>query len=96
METAAPEDDTAIRLAIATPSENIQGLARSLTVVDAYYEIGTGFGGKIHTAARSALRGCCSGCVVPSGIFKAMQVAAALALPAEARIELARAEEEER
>ena len=38
--------------------------------------------GDIHQAVRSTLKGCCSGCAVPVGIFKAMQVAAGLALPA--------------
>jgi len=37
---------------------------------------------------RAVLKGCCSGCAVPCGIFKAMQVAAGLALPAPASIEI--------
>jgi len=52
--------------------------------VDAYAEIQAGFAGQIHEAVKGALKGCCSGCVVPSGVFKAMQVAAGLALPADA------------
>lgn len=31
--------------------------------------------------ARNILRYCCAGCVVPAGIFKAVQVASELALP---------------
>ncbi len=59
-------------------------------IVDAYGEIGDGFKGVIHQKVRKSLRGCCSGCIVPSGIFKAMQVAAELALPAEAGIQFER------
>ncbi|MCC6442173.1 MAG: hypothetical protein IT210_01815 [Armatimonadetes bacterium] len=50
--------------------------------MDSYSEIGDGFEGEIHRTVREHLRGCCSGCVVPCGIFKTMQVAAGIALPA--------------
>jgi len=39
--------------------------------------------------ARECLKGCCAGCAVPVAIFKAMQVAAGLALPKSIRIEIA-------
>ena len=56
--------------------------------MDAYQEIGDGFDGAVHTAVRESLRGCCSGCVVPSGVFKAMQVAARVALPADSGVSM--------
>lgn len=31
--------------------------------------------------SRETLRGCCAGCAAPSAVFKAMQVAAGVALP---------------
>jgi hypothetical protein len=33
------------------------------------------------TTAREHLKGCCAACAVPVGAFKAMQVAAGVALP---------------
>jgi hypothetical protein len=37
---------------------------------------------------RATLKGCCAGCAVPAGLFKAMQVAAGLALPKDINIRL--------
>ncbi|MGB9596019.1 MAG: DUF6951 family protein [Candidatus Poribacteria bacterium] len=36
------------------------------------------------------MKGCCSGCAVPVGIFKSMQVAAMLALPMDISIKIAK------
>ncbi len=91
--TASCEDEQNVRFRIESPCENIQGLAGRLPEVDAYSEIVTGFDGEVHKAARASLKGCCSGCVVPAGIFKAMQVAAGLALPRPVAISLERIEE---
>ena len=49
--------------------------------VDAYHEISTDGPAVIMTSVKEILTGCCSGCAVPAGLFKAMQVAAGLALP---------------
>jgi hypothetical protein len=48
--------------------------------VDAYQEISEGGPAVIMTSVKGILTGCCSGCAVPVGLFKAMQVAAGLAL----------------
>jgi hypothetical protein len=40
------------------------------------------------TAVKETLTGCCAGCAVPVGLFKAMQVAAGLALPKDITIKL--------
>jgi len=88
--TANSPDQQHVEFAITSPCEKIQGLAGILPVVDAYAEIGAGFEGEFHRAVRSALSGCCSGCAVPIGLFKAMQVAASLALPASVSMELER------
>lgn len=90
--TATADDDTQVVFEVVSPCGNIQGLAARLPVVDAYAEIGAGFDGEIHRAARAALRGCCSGCVVPNGIFKAMQIAGGLALPSDIGMEFRRVE----
>jgi hypothetical protein len=81
---AASDDEQMVSLTIATPCPNIARLITHLPpTLDAYEEIGLGFDGAIPQAARAELKGCCTGCVVPSGLFKAMQVAAAVALPQE-------------
>ena len=49
--------------------------------VDGYAEIGEGAAGVILTTARENLKGCCAACAVSIGAFKAMQVAAGVALP---------------
>ena len=49
--------------------------------VDGYVEIGAGSDGVVLTTARESLKGCCAACAVPIGAFKAMQVAAGVALP---------------
>ena len=92
---AAESDDMQnVTFKIESDCENIQKLAADFPQVDGYGEIGAGFDGAIHRAVRETLKGCCSGCVVPCGIFKAMQVAAGLALPAPASIELQKLYEE--
>ena len=85
---ATSEDEQNVSFAIASECNNIRSLAGRLGTVDAYREIGDGFDGVVHTAVRESLRGCCSGCIVPSGIFKAMQVAARVALPADAGVSM--------
>ena len=88
--TAGSEDEQNVRCTIASPCANIQGLAAALPEeIDAYQEIGAGYAGAIWETARATLRGCCSGCVVPAGIFKAMQVAAGIALPGDSAIHIA-------
>lgn len=56
--------------------------------IDAYQEINPGGPAVIMTAAQDVLTGCCAGCAVPVGLFKAMQVAAGLALPKDITIKL--------
>ena len=81
--TATSEDSQHVSFAVSSPCEKVQGLAERLPEVDAYAEIGAGFEGRVHQAVRVSLQGCCSGCIVPVGVFKAMQVAAGLALPSD-------------
>lgn len=89
--TADSDDMQNVSFKIESDCENILKLAELISVVDGYEEIGAGFDGKIHTTVRENLRGCCSGCVVPCGIFKAMQVAAGLALPSPVSISIEKA-----
>ena len=89
--TAASDDMQNVSFTVETDCDTIKKLAAGLPVVDGYTEIGAGFNGALHQAFRSALSGCCSGCAVPVGIFKAMQVAAGLALRSPVSIEIEKA-----
>jgi hypothetical protein len=89
---AISDDDQMVRFEIESMCKNIQELADKLTEpIDAYEEIGTGSDGIILTASRETLKGCCSACAVPIALFKAMQVAAGLALPKDVIIEIEKA-----
>ena len=86
---AESQDNQQVTLQIESTCDKIKNLAAvimSQNPIDAYVEIlPTGRSLILKTAAEQ-LTGCCAGCVVPAGIFKAMQVAAGLALPKEIRI----------
>ena len=86
--TADSPDDQMVSLEIETDCAKIAGLSEALRgrEIDGYAEIGAGFEGVVMTAVRAALSGCCAGCAVPVGIFKALQVAARVALPKEVAI----------
>jgi len=81
--TADSPDDQMVTFGIETDCQKIAGLAEALRgkEIDGYDEIAKGFEGAVMTAVRASLSGCCAGCAVPVGIFKAMQVAARVALP---------------
>ena len=86
--SAVSEDEQHVTIRVETDCDKIRALAGSLPVLDAYSEIQAGFDGELMKVVRSNLKGCCAGCAVPSGIFKSMQVAAGLALPQDASIEV--------
>jgi len=54
--------------------------------VDAYGEIDASTVGPFVRLLRDRLQGCCRGCPVQVGLFKAMQTAAGIALPKDIRI----------
>jgi len=88
--TADSPDDQSVTLAIETNCDTIAGLADALndSEIDGYDEIAKGFDGVVMSAVRSTLSGCCAGCAVPAGIFKALQSAARVALPRDVTITL--------
>ena len=90
--TANSEDTQNVSFDIITDCETIGKLAKDLTEVDSYNEIKEGFEGKLYGIIRKNLKGCCSGCAVPVGIFKSMQVAANLALPKDVTIKIKKEE----
>ncbi len=94
---ARSDDMQMVSLEIASDCEKIRGLAEALAApVDAYQEIGDGFDGVVLKAARAHLAGCCAGCAVPSDIFKSVQVAGGVALPAPVSFSIERVEESAR
>ncbi|MFB3880693.1 MAG: hypothetical protein ACE149_05490 [Armatimonadota bacterium] len=88
--TADSPDDQMVTFAIETDCQKIAGLAEALKgkEIDGYEEIGAGHDGVVMAAVRSTLSGCCAGCAVPVGVFKALQVAARVALPSDVGIKL--------
>ena len=89
---AFSDDSQNVSLEITSTCEKITALAGALGPIDAYQEIGDGFDGVVLMAARNHLKGCCAGCIVPSGIFKTVQVAGSVALPAPLSITIERTE----
>jgi len=90
--TAVSPDDQMVTLEIETDCQKIAGLAEALRgkEIDGYDEIAKGFDGVVMSAVRASLSGCCAGCAVPVGVFKAMQAAAAVALPRDVAITMER------
>ena len=87
------EDGQNISLEITSDCEKITMLAEaiaSLGAVDAYEEISLDNDSRILACGRETLKGCCSGCAVPIGLFKAMQITAGLSLPKDVTVELSK------
>lgn len=86
------DEEQNVRFRIASGCEKIRGFGAALAErgpVDAYTEIGEGADGVVLTTARACLKGCCAACAVPVATFKALQVAARLALPKDVVIGMA-------
>jgi len=88
----AESDDTQnVTFKIASGCEKARKFGEALIekgVVDGYAEIGEGSDGVVLTTAREHLKGCCAACAVPIGAFKAMQVAAGVALPKDVTLKI--------
>ena len=88
---ADSDDEQNVTFQITSDCKNIQKFSEALAAkgpVDGYGELGAGADGVILGTAREHLKGCCSACIVPSGVFKAMQVAAGMALPKDATLQI--------
>ena len=93
---AGSDDSQNVTFKIASECEKAHKFGEALVAkgpVDGYAEIGAGHDGVILTTARESLKGCCAACAVPAGAFKAMQVAAGVALPKDVTLRIAQAEE---
>ncbi len=88
----AEADETyQVRLRVESDCEKVRAYGAELSgkmPLSALDELRQGSEGAILSTARGHLKGCCSACVTCDGVFKAMQVAAGLALPAPVQIEL--------
>ena len=88
----ADSDDTQnVTFKIASGCEKARAFGEALIArgpVDGYAEIGAGADGVVLTTGRESLKGCCAACAVPLGAFKAMQVAAGVALPKDVTIKI--------
>jgi hypothetical protein len=88
---ARSDDLQNVTLSVESDCEKIRGVAEALAApIDAYQEIGAGFEGAVYKVVLARLKGCCAGCVVPCGIFKSVQVAGGVALPAPVTINIVR------
>lgn len=88
---ADSDDSQNVTFKIASACEKAHKFGETLTAkgpVDGYAEIGAGSDGVVLTIARESLKGCCAACAVPVGAFKAMQVAAEVALPGDVTLKI--------
>ena len=93
--TVTSPDGQNVSFEVHSDCEKILAVGEQLNgkgAIDAYQEISPAKESVLMQTVRSTLKGCCAGCAVPAGLFKAMQVAAGLALPKDITIRLAKVE----
>ena len=93
---AESDDSQMVQLKLTSGCEKAAAFGQALAAkgpVDGYAEIGAGSDGVVLTTARESLKGCCAACAVPVGVFKAMQVAAGVALPKDISIRISHSDE---
>jgi hypothetical protein len=83
------EDMQHVELDISSGCEEINKYAAELAEcgkIDAFAEIGDELDGLVISKAKPYLHGGCASCIVPAGVYKAMQAAAGFALSKDATI----------
>ena len=88
---ADSDDMQNVTFKVASGCEKARAFGEALIAkgpVDGYTEIGAGSDGVVLTTARESLKGCCAACAVPVAAFKAMQVAAGVALPKDVMLKI--------
>ena len=88
---AKSDDSQNVTFKIASACEKVKKFGEALASkgpVDGYAEIGAGAEGVVLTTSNETLKGCCAGCAVHAGTFKAMQVAAGVALPKDVTLKI--------
>jgi len=94
---AESDDSQNVTFRVASACEKVRAFGVALIrkgPVDGYAEIGAGTDSVVLTTARESLKGCCAACAAPVGAFKAMQVAAGVALPKDITLHIRAGEEE--
>jgi hypothetical protein len=89
--SATSEDGQYVTFEVRSDCDKIKKLGEALNLrgkIDAYREISPVDQSAVMQTVRATLTGCCAGCAVPVGLFKAMQIAAGLALPRDIGIKL--------
>lgn len=82
-------DGRTVQFDLETDCDNVKRFAEALagqSPVDTYREIDTRAENTVLMAGRSGR--CCTDCIVPASVLKAMRVAAELAFPKDASIEI--------
>lgn len=93
---ADSDDLQNVTVEITSGCEKVRKFGEALVAkgpVDGYAEIGAGADGVILTTARESLKGCCAACATTIGAFKAMQVAAGVALPGDVTLRISAGDE---
>ena len=88
---AESEDSQSVTFKIVSGCEKARAFGEDLLgqgLIDAYAELSAGSDGVVLGTARKHLQGCCAACIVAHGVFKAMQVAAGVALPKDATLSI--------
>ncbi len=88
---AESDDAQNVTFKIASACEKVGKFGEALAArgpVDGYAEIGAGADGVVLSTARESLKGCCAACAVTIGAFKAMQIAAGVALPKDVTLKI--------
>jgi len=88
---AESDDSQNVTFKIASGCEKARKFGEALIAkgpVDGYAEIGAGAEGVVLTTSKETLKGCCAACAVPVSAFKALQVAAGLALPKDVTLKI--------
>jgi hypothetical protein len=86
---ASSEDSMTVAFTIASNCDKVNAMAASLAElgpINVYEEMRPSGESRFTSVIRGVLTGCCTSCIVPAAILKAMQVAAGLALPKDTHI----------
>ena len=85
------EDGMFVTFEVESDCEKIRSFAKTLVSkgpINAYEEVKSSNDSVVMATVRDCLQGCCTGCAVPTGLFKSMQVSAGLALPKDITIQI--------
>ncbi|MCY2927971.1 MAG: hypothetical protein NTV86_00470 [Planctomycetota bacterium] len=87
------DDGQNVTIDVQSGCEKIRAIATALSekgTVDAYQEMSPAAGSTVLGVARERQKAGCAACAVPIALFKAVQVAAGLALPKDISIKLSK------